>query len=188
MEELFNLINSICPISSELAEHLALTLKEKTFKKNEYLLKEGEVCQHICFIKKGLTRCFYNNGILEVCSWFMKEGDMIISVESFFKQKPSFESIQALEECEVVFLKYDELQFMYKNFPEMNYIGRVLTEKYYTLSEQRLYSIRMHRSGERYQYLEQNFPELIQRVPVKYIASYMGVARETLSRNRSKRY
>lgn len=188
MEELLQLINSICPISAELTEHLALTLKEKTYKKNEYLLKEGEVCRNICFIKKGLTRCFYNNGILEVCSWFMKEGDMIISVDSFFQQKPGAESIQALEECEVAYLSYDELQFMYKNFPEMNFIGRVLTEKYYSLSEQRLYSLRMHRSDQRYQYLLKNFPELIQRVPVKYIASYLGVARETLSRNRSKKY
>ena len=187
MEEILALINSLCAVSPELAVHLTHTLKEKTYKKNEYLLKEGDICGKICFIIKGLTRCFYNNGISEVCSWFMKEGDMIISVESFFQQKPGSESIQAIEDCEVVYIRYEELQFMYKNFPEMNYIGRVLTEKYYTLSEQRLYSLRMHRSGQRYQYLLKNFPELVQRVPIKYIASYLGVAKETLSRSRSKR-
>ena len=187
MEEIFALISSLCPVSPELAVHLTHTFKEKTYKKNEYLLKEGNTCGKICFIVKGLTRCFYNNGILEVCSWFMKEGDMIVSVESFFQQKPSSESIQAIEDCEVIYITYEELQFMYKNFPEMNYIGRVLTEKYYILSEQRLYSLRMHRAGQRYQHLLENFPELVQRVPVKYIASYLGVAKETLSRNRSKK-
>jgi hypothetical protein len=77
----------------------------------------------------------------EVSSWFMKEGDVIVSVESFFKQKPSYESIQALEETTVHYISYDELQFIYKNFLEFNFVARVLAEHYYTLSEQRLYSI-----------------------------------------------
>lgn len=187
MEVLSELINSICPVSTELAEKIELSIKERIYKKNEYLLKEGEVCRYIWFIKKGLTRCYYTNGISEVCSWFMKEGDMIISVESFFQQRPGLESIQALEDCEVSSLKYEDLQYMYKNFPEMNYIGRVLTEKYYTLSEQRLYSLRMHRSKQRYDYLLENFSELVQRIPVKYLASYLGVSRETLSRSRNRR-
>lgn len=187
MELLSELINSICPVPEELAEKIESSIIEKIYKKNEYFLKEGEVCRYIWFIKKGLTRCYYTKGISEVCSWFMKEGDMIISVDSFFQQKPGLESIEALEDCEVSCLKYDDLQFLYKNFSEMNFIGRVLTEKYYILSEQRLYSLRMHRSQQRYDYLMKNFPELVQRIPVKYLASYIGVSRETLSRSRRKR-
>lgn len=116
----------------------------------------------------------------------MKEGDLIISVESFFQQKPSYESIQVLEDCTLIGIKYDELQEMYSRFPEMNFIARVLTEKYYTLSEQRLYSIRMLRAPERYKFLIDNFPVLIQRVPSKYLSSYLSVSEETLSRIKSK--
>jgi CRP/FNR family transcriptional regulator, anaerobic regulatory protein len=187
MESLFTLLNSIHPLSEGLVNHLAQTLKTKTISKKQYLLKAGHVSRQICFIEKGLLRCFYEQGETEVSSWFMKEGDVIVSVESFFKQKPSYESIQALEETMVHYINYDELQFIYKNFLEFNYVARVLTENYYTLSEQRLYSLRMQRSQERYEHLLQHFPQLILRVPSKYIASYLGISEETLSRIKSKK-
>jgi len=187
MKEFIRFLNSIHPITPQLEDHLTRTLKEKTYLKKEYLLKSGHVCRNICFIEKGLVRCFYNKGKNEICSWFMKEGDMIISVESFFQQKPGYESIQALEDCTVLLVEFNELQYMYRNFPEMNFIGRSLTEKYYTLSEQRLHSLRMQKSDLRYEYLIKNLPELIQRVPSKYIASYIGVTEQSLSRIRGQK-
>jgi len=78
------------------------------------------------------------------------------------------------------------LQSIYKKYLEFNYIGRVLTEKYYTLSEQRLYAMRMQRSLERYMHLLENFPELVKRVPSKYLASYLGITDVTLSNIKSK--
>lgn len=186
MIDLINILNSIHPLSYGLKEHLATVLEEKTIAKKGYLLKAGQVCTTICFIKKGLVRCFYNKDNTEVSNWFMKEGDVIISVESFFKQLPSYESIQVLEDCVMYYISYNELQFMYKNFVEFNFIGRVLTEKYYSLCEQRLFSLRMQRASERYQYLIEHYPELIERVPSKYIASYLSISEGTLSRIRSK--
>lgn len=180
-------LNAIHPISTGLLDYLQLTLKERTLKKKSYLLKKGAVCSNISFIENGLLRCFYEKDDKEVSTWFMKENDIIISVESFFRQTKSIESIQALEETVLYSISYNELQYIYRQFPEFNFIARVLTEKYYTLSEQRLYSIRMQRSHERYQYLLDHFPELIQRVPAKYLASYLGITEETLSRIRSKK-
>ena len=117
----------------------------------------------------------------------MKEGDVIISVESFFNQLESKENIQALEDCLLFYVSYDELQYAYQNFPDFNTIGRILTQKYYQLSEQRLYSLRMQRAVERYLFLVDHFPQIIQRVPLKYIASYLGITEETLSRIRAQR-
>ncbi len=185
MKEFFEMLNSIFPMSAGLQEQLLLTLKTQTLAKKKLLLKEGEICKSIYFIQKGLVRCFYNHHSKQVSSWFMKEGDLIISVESFFKQKASYESIQVLEDCTIIGIQYDELQEMYKRFSELNFIARVLTENYYTLSEQRLYSIRMMRAPERYKYLRDNFSELIQRVPSKYLASYLSVSEETFSRIKS---
>lgn len=186
MDELISFLDTIHPLSSGLRQHLQLILKAKDLNKKDFLLKASHVCQNICFIQKGLFRCFYVHGDAEVSSWFMQEGNVIVSVESFFKQKPSYESIQALEDSSVFYIGYHELQNIYRTFPEFNFIARILTENYYTLSEQRLYSLRMQRSHERYKNLLQAFPEIIQRVPAKYIASYLGVAEETLSRIRSK--
>ncbi|MEJ7767440.1 MAG: Crp/Fnr family transcriptional regulator [Chitinophagaceae bacterium] len=182
MNEFLCYLDLIYPLSKELREYLAENLEYLLIPKKSFLLKQGKVCKHIHFIQKGLARCFYIKDDKEVSSWFMKEGDVIISVESFFKQQPSYESIQALEECELLCLTYDKLQTMFHQFPEFNFIGRVLTEKYYTLSEQRLYSLRMQRANERYAFLMHHYPELIQRVPSTYIASYLGITLETLSR------
>lgn len=186
MEQFFEILDSIHPLSKKLKEHLVRVLATQTLLKKQFLLQEGEICEKLYFIQEGLIRCFYHQNSKEVCSWFMKEGDLIISVESFFKQKRSYESVQVLEDCTLIGISYHELQDMYKKYPELNFIGRVLTEKYYALSEQRLYSLRMQRAPERYKSLLENFSELIRRVPSKYLASYLGVTEETLSRIKSR--
>jgi CRP-like cAMP-binding protein len=187
MEKLLLYLNSIHSLSAELIEHLQGILKVKELPKKGYLLKEGFVCRNISFIEKGILRCFYGKDDKEISSWFMKEGDVIISVESFFHQSVSYENIQALEECTLYYINYNELQYIYRHFPEFNFVGRVLTERYYNLSEQRLFSLRMQRAQERYQFLLEHFPEIIKRVPSKYIASYLSITEETLSRIRSRK-
>jgi len=131
MKELLSYLESIYPMTDGLKQHLATILKEKELCKKSYLLKAGHVSRNIYFIGHGLIRCFYIKDDHEVSSWFMKEGDVIVSVESFFSQKQSYESIQALEDCILYYITYDELQFVYNHFPEFNFIGRVLVEKYY---------------------------------------------------------
>lgn len=182
METLLQHLESIHPMSDECKERLFSILKLKEVPRKELLLRAGHICQHIYFIQKGLLRCFYYKNDAEICSWFMKEGDVIVSVESFFKQAISYESIQALEDCELYYISYKELQQIYRSFPEFNFIARVLTEKYYCLSEQRLYSIRMMRASERYESLLEHHPELVLRVPAKYLASYLGITAEMMSK------
>jgi len=182
METLLECLESIHPLSAKCKERLFNVLKFKELPKKELLLRAGHVCQHIYFIQKGLHRCFYFKNDIEICSWFMREGDMMMSVESFFKQTTSYESIQALEDSELYYMSYREVQEMYRDFPEFNFIIRVLIERYYCLCERRLYSIRMMRASERYEYLLTHHPELIFRVPAKYIASYLGITAEMLSK------
>lgn len=186
MKQLFLFLNSIHPLSEEILRQLTLNLKRKVLLKKDFLLKEGQTCKSIYFIEQGLLRCFYNKEAKEVSTWFMKEGDMVISVESYYNQQPGYENIQALEDSIIYYMEYDVLQSMYHSFPEFNITGRRLTEKYYTLSEQRIYSIRMQSAAERYLYLLTNHAELIQRVPSKFLASYLGIAMETLSRMKHK--
>ena len=184
---LLQLMNFIYPVSAELTNHLSIVLKEKKFLKREFVLKSGQVCKNIYFIEEGLVRCYYTKRGKEICSWFMKEWDMIISVESFFEQKSAFENIQALEDSSLYYISYEDLQYMYHNFHEMNFIGRSLLERYYALSEQRTYSLRMTTVKERYQYLREKNPELILRVPLKFLASYIGTTEQSLSRIRGSK-
>jgi len=187
MESLLNYVEAIYPLSNSLKNHLKNSIQVKRVLKNELILKAGHTSRQIYFVEKGLLRAFYLKRDLEISSWFMKEGDFIISVTSFFKQIPSNESIQALEDSVLYSLSYTKLQNVYRNFPEFNFVGRVITEKYYALSEQRIAALKMMRGNERYDYLMENHRELLQRVPLKYIASYLGVAEVTLGRSRFKK-
>jgi len=184
MQTLLDYMDSIHPLSLTLREYLTQILKERHFLKREYLLKAGHICRSICFVEKGLFRCFYHKGEHEVCSWFMREGEVIVSVESFFEQRESYESIQALEDSAVYYIQHSELEHLYRAYPEFNFIARVLLQKYYTLSEQRLYAMRLQSAGERYHYLLENEPELVLRVSNTDLASYLGISRETVSRIR----
>lgn len=182
MEELMALINSIYPVSQELRDHLLRVVKAKTIYKKEFLLKAGKVSHNLCFIQKGLMRAYYAKGNAEVSVWFMTDGDFIVSIESFYEQKESYESIQALEDTELFYIDYNELDYIYKHFMEFNYIGRVITIKYLTLWAKQLFSIRNQTAEERYLWLMANRPEIILRVPAKYIASYLAINEVTLSR------
>jgi CRP-like cAMP-binding protein len=175
-------LHSIHPISMALREHLYDILKTTDYKKRERLLRPGQVCTNIYFIEKGLFRCSYAEHGKEVCAWFMKEGDVIVSVNSFFRQTAGYQSIQAMEESRVHSISHDQLQHIYHHYPEFNFTGRVLTEKYYELCEERLQLAKMKGVEERWAGFLKKYPELIQRVPAKYIASYLGTTLETLSR------
>ncbi|MEI6949640.1 Crp/Fnr family transcriptional regulator [Paraflavisolibacter sp. H34] len=181
MEQLLKIMSSIYPISDEVKERFANAWTPIEFAKKQFILREGHICRNIYFIEQGLARCFYVKGTTEVCTWFMMEGDLMISVESFFQQTKAKESIQALEDCRMYYISHHDLMALYHEFKELNFIGRTLTEKYYILCEQRLYSIRMMKAQESYAYLMNHFPEIIRRVPCKYIASYLGISEEYLS-------
>lgn len=186
MEALIRMLHSVHPMSEGLVEWLSLQVKTKELGRKELLLKAGHVCRHIYFIQSGLLRCFYDKGNTEVCTWFMKEGDLIVSIESFYKQTTSYESIQALEDCLLYYIEHKELYYLFNTYPEFNFIARELTQHYYILWAQQLFGLRMQTPAQRYQWLLKNHSELILRVPSKYLASYLGIGEVTLSRLKGK--
>ena len=187
MKALLTLLASIQPLSRGSQEYLGKVLKHRRILKKEFLLRAGDVSKSVYFITEGLIRAYYFKGPKEVNSWFMKEGDMSLSIESFYDQKPSYESIQALEDCDVYSIDFPELEYMYRTYPEFNVIGRVLTIKYHKLWAQQLYSIRAHNAKARYDWLRENHPDLLLRVPAKYIASYLDVTEVTLSKIKGRK-
>src|SRR5262249_39678860 len=114
-------------------------------------------------------------------AWFMKEGDLAISVKSFLLQVPGIEWIEALEDTVVHFISHAQLEELYSRWPEFNRIGRLLLQKYYILSEERNSSVKMHTAADRYQYLVDHYPELVRRVQAKHLAAYLGITMERLS-------
>ena len=121
----------------------------------------------------------------EITSWIMGPGELIISVHSFFTQKPAQEYIEILQSAELQSLTWNQLNSYYADFPEGNLIGRILTQKYYILSEERSILIRTTSPLERYHILLAQYPKIEQQTTQSNIASYLGITRETLSRLKS---
>jgi CRP-like cAMP-binding protein len=178
-------MRTIHPVSDELeAAFQGMDILEVP--RHEYLLREGQRADYGFIMLKGLVRSYYLKDGEEICSRFMQEQHIVISVHSFYGRHASYEYIEALEDSVVARMHYDQLQQLYRTYPEFNYIGRVLTEHYFSLSEQRLYLLRKQSAEERYRFFIEHYPEWLQRVPLKYIATFLGMNLETLSRIRKK--
>lgn len=145
---------------------------------------EGQISDYILFIEKGLVRCFRDDNDREKTLWIMKENDIIMSVESFFTRQPAQEYMETLEPCILHGIRYKELQHAYTHYPQFNRHGRVILEKYYVQSLQRE-SMRQKPAYDRYEYLMRNQPELVGRVPDKYLASYLGISLSSFSYQKS---
>ncbi|MDP4150148.1 MAG: cyclic nucleotide-binding domain-containing protein [Bacteroidota bacterium] len=188
MEQLLDYLESIYPLGDALRQRLAMLIKSKEISKKDYVLRAGQINREIHFIEKGLLWCYSKRDEQDVVSWFMKEGDTIVSVLSFYDQVKSHENIQALEDCELHYISYEELEELYHDFPWFNYIGRVLTIKYLKMFVRQAEGLRGLSAEERYKYMMETQPEIVLRVPTKYMASHLGINEFTLSKIRGKKY
>jgi CRP-like cAMP-binding protein len=183
---LLNTLNSITILSESLQEQIKSYLVEERFTKKSILLKEGQVSQRIYFIKRGFIRAYYHKGSGEFTSWFMGEGDIIVSVYSFFSRNPSFENIEVLEDSILQSINWDQLQDIYKRYPEFNQTGRLITEHYYIKSEERAINLQTLTAKQRYERLLLSYPGILQKATLGQIATFLGIKQETLSRIRAK--
>jgi CRP-like cAMP-binding protein len=184
---LLQVLNNINILSESIQHELKSYLVEEHFPKKSLLLKEGQVSQRIYFIKKGFIRAYYHKAGSEFTSWFMSEGDIIVSVYSFFSRKPSFENIQVLEDSVLQSINWDQLQHIYKNHPEFNLTGRLITEQYYIKSEERAINLQTLTAKQRYENLLLNYPGILQKASLGQIASFLSIKQETLSRIRASK-
>lgn len=180
MERLFVLFDRFKPLSPDLKAYILSVLKKKECKKKTVLLQEGNIAKAIFFIDKGLIRSFRHEKGREKTPWIMKAGDIFVSISSFFTQTPALESIEAIEDCVLYYITFDELQYAYEKFPKFNLHGRLILQYYYKLSEDRN-SMREQSARYKFEYLMTRDTDLVGRVQDKYLASYIGVTPSTFS-------
>ena len=186
LASLLQSLNSIQSIGKELELVLLESFKVEEVKKGKILLHEKDICKNLWFLCDGLLRSYHNIGQKEITSRIMYTGHIVISPGSFFTQTPATESIEALAECVVAKLSFYNLQDIYKRFPQFNYHTRLITEQYFYKQEQRLYMLRKHDAAAKYNFFLDNYADYLKDIPQKYIASFLNIAPETLSRTRSK--
>lgn len=157
-----------------------------SFNKGELLLEEGHVCEHIYFIKKGVVRGFIREGKREITTWITAEGEMVSSILTFEVKGSSIENMQAIEDCELLALTLADLQKLYDQFPEFNIVSRKLLQQYYSDAERRAFIVRLTNAETKYRQFLIRYSHFANRIPLTYIASFLGITLETLSRVRRK--
>lgn len=179
-------LNQLYPLSPEAEQYLRDHVIPCTVAKRKLLLKEGMTCEYIYFIFKGALRGFTREGQKDITTWITVENELVSSILSFDERIRSIENIQALEKCELLALTLAELEIMYDRFPECNALARKILQRYYADAEQRAFIARLTKAENKYRYFLQRHQVLSNRIPLKYIASFLGVTLETLSRIRKK--
>ncbi len=171
------------PEQSKLA--LQNNSSEINFPKGHILFKANKVESNIYFIKKGLVRAFVDRDN-EVTFWFGKEGETVLSMKSYVEEEPGYETIELLEDCELYELKTENLKKLFEQDVHIANWGRKFAEKELIKTEERLISRQFKNASERYLELMKDHPELLQRVQLGHIASYLGITQVSLSRIRAE--
>lgn len=160
--------------------------KPIAIQKGDYLIHEGQTSQYLYFVNAGLLRLFYLQNGEETTRYLATEGDFAGALSSFLTRKPTLENMQALENCELLQLHYDDLQTLYKKYSAWHEFSRKLLEEAYIEQTSRIESLICQSAEARYKNFIQYEYDLFQRVPQQYIATYLGIQPETLSRIRRK--
>ena len=150
------------------------------------LLIQGNVCRHLYFLEKGALRGFYNLDGKEITHWFGFENDFVTSFHSFITGEPAVENIQLLEGSILWAISKETLNTLLDTHHDMERLLRIAYEKYYIRLEERFVNAQFKTAKERYEELILQTPHILERVPLGFIASYLGISQETLSRIRSR--
>jgi CRP-like cAMP-binding protein len=155
------------------------------FAKGERILNEGDTCEHIYWIVKGLARQYYFKNDKELTEYMATENTIMMSIESLFKEKPSMQIIQALEPTIIYALPKKDLEAVAMRSVNIQILYRKILEESLIISQQHADMLRFESAQDRYQKLVKNSPQLVLRAPLVYIASYLQMTPETLSRVRT---
>jgi CRP-like cAMP-binding protein len=157
-----------------------------TLKKGDYLLKEGQKCQFVAFLESGMVM-YYKVSELgdEIPCDFLAEQDWVTQYQSLIMQTPSLLSIKALESCILHTINRQNLYFLYDTIPALERFSRQLSEQFSMRMIERADDLQTLKAEERYARLVAQQPTLIQRVPQRLLAGYLGIAPQSLSRLRN---
>lgn len=164
---------------------IANRFNKKAVKKNEYVLREGQVCKDLIFVEEGCLRLFYISNGIEVSVWFSFKHSSAIEISSFLSGKPTQYFLQAIEDSEILLLPKTELNKLYRTQPKVQEMMRMFLEDVILNLIERFTSLQRDAAGKRYKDLL-NKSDYLQKVPQKYLASFIGVTPTSLSRIRKK--
>ena len=174
-------------VSQKTAEEIAGIFSPKEIKKNDFLFKEGRVCNEYVFLENGFIRSFaYDTQGDDVTTGFYSSGQVVFEVSSFFNRTISKENYQAIVDCEGWYITYEQLNNLFHSMPEFREFGRSILVKGFSSLKIRMLSMITETAEQRYDALLKTNPEIFQHAALKHIASYLGITDTSLSRIRKE--
>lgn len=180
------IIDNIGKLPEPSRHALKEIISEVAHPKGHILLKADRVEAKVYFIKKGIVRAYTEMDGGEITFWFGREGDTIVSMKSYVAGQKSYENIELLEDCELYEVRNQALHELYGKDIHIANWGRAFAEQELLKTEERFIGRQFKTSLERYTDLINTNPDLLQRVQLGYIASYLGITQVSLSRIRAK--
>ncbi len=178
-------IDTILPLPVEEKQLLLSRLQRMEEPKGKLIISAGKIGHYVYFIEEGIARAFCENQRGQTTIWFGQEGDVMLSYLSFFKDKPGYESIELLENAILYRISSKDLQQLYRQHIHIANWGRKFAEYELLKAEQRFMDLQFKTATERYHDLLANSPDILKRVQLGYIASYLGITQVSLSRIRA---
>ena len=183
---LISVLSYFHPLGGGIEDYIKQRVFSSSFSKGELVLRAGNVCENVYFIKKGAVRGFIKEGNKDITTWITAENEMVSSIYRLYSNQAALENIQAIEDCEMLTLPVADLENLYVQFPEFNAVARKLLERYYVDAEERAFIARLTNAENKYSLFLRRYEHLSNRIPLKYIASFLGMTLETLSRVRKR--
>jgi len=179
------ILDAVYPLSDATKKILKEYFDELHFKKGTLLFQQHKIEKNIYFIKKGMVRAYADTPERQVTFWFGSEGATAVSMKSYVNNEPGYENIELLEDGSFYRINADDLQKLYQTDIEIANWGRKFAEKELIKSEERLISLQFKSAKERYRALMTHQPDLLRRVALGHLASYLGITQVSLSRIRA---
>ncbi|MGD1940518.1 MAG: Crp/Fnr family transcriptional regulator [Leptolyngbyaceae cyanobacterium] len=184
---LFQRLNQLVLLNTSQQRALSNIIETVEIPKDSLLLETGQISSHLYFVVEGILRSFYYAENKEVTRWFCFAEHFATSYFSFVYRRPSEDTIMLLTDAKLLAISYENLQYLSRQDTVWVDLNRHLLEYYYTNSLERIASFQTQSTVERYDHLLQAYPTIEDDIPLGYIASYLGMTQETLSRIRRKK-
>ncbi len=186
MNEIRKFIDNISPMNNSDWQFFSSKLQEVKLEKNTTLLKIGKVENYLSFVSKGIIRLYIPRVKSDLTFGFLFENEFVTGYDSLLTQKPSEYQIETLTECILWQISKKDLEEVYEKTNNGNIIGRKMAENMFLIKSKREISLLSKTAEERYLNLFSERPKILQQIPLKYIASYIGVTPQALSRIRKR--
>jgi len=184
-KQLADKLRSLYPLSPAAIDAIISVSSEQCVPKGNVVQAIGKSCKNLYFINKGSLRIFYYKDGIDVTESFEFENSFVARGESLLTMKPSTKGIETIEDTELMVLYTPALFALFDKWVEVERVFNKIVEQAYIQLIYRMESIQFHTANERYKMLLAENPKAIQRIPLKYIASYLGITQVSLSRIRA---